>query len=169
MVNKVYETSLSKLYTTIDIEHHKVHEGNFFISSYQWESIGTDNKLIFINPIASTHLRGAIFAISSGQVDIKMWEGPNITDNGNSVISSNLNRISEKTSPLEIYVNSSADIMGLNLYDEAIYGDKKTSAFGTKYFPELILDTSNTYAISVNTLINTGDVYMLLTYYRYEA
>lgn len=149
----------------IDYEHQKVHEGEYFITYNKNEALGTSNVNFLIVVEEAIHLRGVIVDVTSGTLEVNLFEDPTISSNGSVLSSTNLNRFSSKTNTATFYKNPTISNFGTEIGKFPIYGDKKVAAVGSETFPEYILRSNKNYLVSVNPQTTSGNVFIKFANY----
>lgn len=146
-------------------EVQKVYEGNYFKAEFSNSDIGTSNVDIFFSSTENINLSRLIVQLESGSVNVKLYEGANITSNGTTVSSINVNRLSNKTNSTIFYHGPVVDDYGTLIGSFKIYGNKKESSVGQEGIPSYILNKNFNYLINVDPIDTTGDISIIVADY----
>lgn len=145
---------------SIDYEHQKVHEGEYFVTYDKSNAIGTSNVNYMIDVATAIHLRGVKIDITSGTLEIALFEDATFSDNGTELNTVNLNRFSSKTNTATYYKNPSITDYGTEIGRFPVLGEKKVAALGKESFPEYILRTGKKYLVVIEPQTTSGNTFI---------
>jgi hypothetical protein len=154
--NVQHVTGSDRPLITVDVNHHRLHEGNaFFI--YENRLNGSqllDNASIdiVIASASGVPMHMTIGAFCGGDAEFYLFEGTTATG-GTSKVAKNRNRTSLKTSSTAALLDPTISVLGTELFAELLPGGvKKAAAGGGGEALEYILAPLTNYLIRVTNI-----------------
>ncbi len=134
----------------IEIEHHRVHEGNFYtVTDYDADVDNASPKywhIIVPNTAVRVHIKIAIAVDAPGLIQV--YENPTTTDNGTVIIAYNNDRNSANSATCAHYYDPTVSNDGTLLEAFRIgAGGKQKIGGDARQFAELILKQNEQYLI----------------------
>jgi len=166
---------------TVDIEHHKIHEGESYAAAVYDSDLDSDTLFVFINTPATgeIHFLASITASNTGIASF--YETPDVTDSTNmtTVTCYNNNRQSSNTTSATVYYwldgSTDLDIAAANLgtlLESARIGSSLNPAKATggvgEQREEWILKQSGQYLIIFVADNDNTDVRLQVSYYEVD-
>ena len=141
--------------TTIDIEHHKVHEGkHFFLKT--WQDVGQGNTVYFMfrTPNTSTRIHARAHIAGEVEFTIGLYENPTLTADGTPVTMLNNDRNSANTPSLLAFSGPTVTDDGTPLRLTKIGSNRDdTVSPGANY--EIIAKQNEEYLFKITNDANT--------------
>lgn len=157
--------------TTIDIEHHKIHEGEHYVcSDYDNDVDITGPKYWHFKSPATGRIHFIFEIISSKNGLIEFFESPTITGNGTALTCYNNDRNSTSTTTLLAYYDATASADGTKLLSFVVGSDgaNPTGARGgsQQRVHEFILKANTSYLIKHTATTDNSRVSMTADFYE---
>lgn len=146
-------------FVTIDLPHHKIHDGRFFTACRLFENVadaGTAEILLVTGSTREIHL--SLTTRVDGQSLLALFEDTTVSDNGTQITEQNNNRNSSNTADMDVYYTPTITGDGTQICGAYIPAGERKSFLGGEHSSriEWILDGGSNYLIRVTN--NTGDV-----------
>lgn len=156
----------------IDVEHHEIHEGSAFLSSYRTPDaspVANDESLDILLITGNTQTHLVAKAAAGGDAEFTIYEAPAISANGTALAEINRNRMSTRVSKNQTFHTPTVVSVGTELLAEFLPGgsgffNTPGASEGGRY--EFILKSNTVYlfrltnrAGSAQTMSETLDWY----------
>jgi len=152
----------------ISTEHWKVHDGKYFITS--WDVVVDsccDLDILIKNPAVNfPHIRSFIIHSSTAPVDIKVFEWTTVSDDWVALDVFNANRNSVTTNNLDFFSWPTITDKGALRYSDAITGWKTTWGATPDHLNELIFKQDENYLLRIDNKsgLDTDIIYQITFY-----
>jgi hypothetical protein len=158
--------------TTIEFEHHELHEGDMYRAGEQVALANNGTRIIHIktpNTTVEPHLQ---YNISNTlELEFQFYEGPTVSRNGTAVTSYNRNRRSTNTATLSIFHTPTTSGNGTELASRR-EGTGKTAGGSARSVAEWILAKNQSYLLAFTSRAGAGTTNYLnwwVVWYEHEA
>jgi hypothetical protein len=154
---------------TMDISHHKIHEGNhYFVKGYV--EFGATDSIDFVMTTPATGQIHLLFQIEgTGETLVQVYENTAHSDDGTPVTVYNNNRQSSNTTSATVQSDPTVTGVG-TLLASALFGvasnPSKTFGGDTRRDDELILKQSEDYLFRITSNSNNNNIDYRATWYE---
>ncbi len=134
--------------TTIELQHHEVHEGESFEASYFTLSLANNSSIDFRLPTGNKYCHFVFDCSCGGNAEVQFYASANLAG-GTPLTAWNMNRPSANTATLNVYHTPAVIGTGTLVYNAALPGGKGPNAGGgvARQNTEWILKLNTVYLL----------------------
>ena len=153
---------------TIEYEHHEIHSGSSFTSSYQREvASGANLDILIVTPSGSKWAHFAYEIDVEAETQVYLYEAPTATAAANPIVAYNRDRNSTKAATVVITHTPTGITPGTTIIRSYHLGSGKTFGGGARGNHEFILKAGTKYLFRLTNL-TVSDNWMSVIFDWYE-